>query len=200
MTAPAGPDPVVLDIRPVDEFTRGHPAGALFVEFDRRIFLPLVRLFVPPGAPLTLVAPDPGTAAAARPLLEEAGHPVRAVLVGGDGLAAAGHRLEALPTVTVDGLADRLAAPARDFRLLDVRQRFEWALGRIEGAELVPLKTLAQAAAGWPAAGEVLCVCEQGVRSATAVSVLRRRGFTRVGNVAGGVAAWAAAGRPLEED
>src|SRR5581483_1972250 len=92
-----------------------------------------------------------------------------------DGLGAG---LEPLPTIGVDALAGRLAAPARDFRLVDVRQSFEWKLGYIEGAVLVPMKRLADECAQWQPGDELLCLCEQGVRSATAASYLRRRGFT----------------------
>lgn len=194
------PGALVVDVRPVADFVREHVAGSLFVDFDRRTFLPIVRLFVPAQAPVVLVAPDREVAAAAGALLESDARRVVERIVPDVGLAAAGARVEALPTVGVEELARRLAAPARAFRLVDVRQRFEWQLGYIGGAVLVPLTALDAASARWAPADELLCVCEQGVRSATAASFLRRRGFAGAASVEGGIAAWAGSGRPLEED
>ena len=48
-------DALVVDVRPVADFVREHVAGSLFVDFDRRTFLPIVRLFVPAEAPVILV-------------------------------------------------------------------------------------------------------------------------------------------------
>ncbi len=200
MTTALAPGAIVVDVRPVPDFVRGHAAGALFIDFDRRIFLPFVRLLVPADAPIVLVAPDADVAGAASALLTGDGYRIAETMVAGGGVAATGAAGERLPTIGVDELADRLAAPARDFRLVDVRQSFEWKLGYIEGAVLVPLKTLATACERWQPADELLCLCEQGVRSATAASYLRRRGFVNAKSVDGGVAAWQASGRPLRED
>jgi rhodanese-related sulfurtransferase len=200
LTAALDSGALVLDVRPAAEFVRGHAAGALFIDFDRRSFLPLVRLLVPADAPVVLVAPDADVARAAGALLESNGHRVADLIVPDAGLAATGARVERLPTIAVDELADRLAAPAGDFRLVDVRQSFEWKLGAIEGAVLVPLQTLAAESERWQPADELLCLCEQGVRSATAASFLRRRGFVNAKSVDGGVAAWANSGRPLREE
>jgi len=188
---------IVLDIRPVAEFIARHHAGALFVDFDRRSFLPLVRLFVPPEAPLVVIAADVETARTARALLEGDGRRVADVMAS---TAVRQARLESLPIIDVGHLAERLATGDRDFQLVDVRQSFEWKLGSIEGASHVPLKALAAEAERWQPDDEILCVCEQGVRSATAASFLRRRGFVNAKSVDGGIEAWASSGRALKEE
>jgi len=77
-------------------------------------------------------------------------------------------------------------------RLIDVREQREWALARVEGAELLPLSQ-------WPGiAGESLkdpeealvLICHHGVRSASAASHLITLGFKRVFNLRGGIDAW----------
>jgi rhodanese-related sulfurtransferase len=77
-------------------------------------------------------------------------------------------------------------------RLIDVREPDEWALARIEGAELLPLSQ-------WPAValetlkdctGPILIYCHHGVRSANAANFLQTRGFSDVTHVAGGIDAW----------
>lgn len=197
MTAAVAPGATVLDVRPAPDFVHGHLAGALFVDFDRRVFLPFVRLLVPPAAVIVLVAADRDVAGAATALLTGEGYRVTDTVVGA---AASPGPTEPLPTLGVAELADRLASPARDFQLVDVRQSFEWKLGHIDGAVLVPLKRLPLDAERWKPADEILLICEEGIRSATAASYLRRRGYANAKSVEGGVAAWASAGRPLVED
>jgi rhodanese-related sulfurtransferase len=191
----------VLDVRPAPDFVRGHLAGSLFVHFDRRTFVAVVRLCAPAQAPVVLVAPDPAVAGAARGLLADAGYRVTETLIPGErGLDALGRPVEPLPTLGAGELAERLAAPAPSVRLVDVRQPFEWKLGYIPGAVLVPLARLPGEAEGWDPADDLALVCEEGVRSVTAVSYLRRRGYRNARSVAGGVAGWARSGRPLVED
>ncbi|MEO8351429.1 MAG: rhodanese-like domain-containing protein [Chthoniobacteraceae bacterium] len=81
---------------------------------------------------------------------------------------------------------------ARPPTLIDVRERDEWAVAHIEGAQLLPLSE-------WPAiakhhlkdrAAEILIHCHHGSRSAHAVAILQAQGFTNVTNVAGGIDSW----------
>jgi hydroxyacylglutathione hydrolase len=200
LTAAVAPGATVLDVRPVSDFVRGHVAGSLFVDFDRRVFLPFVRLLVPSAAAVVLVAADQAVAGAATALLAGEGYLVTDTVVSGAGAPASLGPVEPLPTLGVDELADRLASPARDFQLVDVRQSFEWKLGHIDGAVLVPLKRLPVDTERWKPADEILLLCEQGVRSATAASYLLQRGYANAKSVEGGVAAWASSGRTLVED
>lgn len=84
-------------------------------------------------------------------------------------------------------------------RFVDVREPVEWAgeLGHIEGAELVPLATVAQAAAGWDRAAEVVLVCRSGGRSGRATAQLASMGFSGVYNMVGGMLAWNDAKLPV---
>lgn len=86
------------------------------------------------------------------------------------------------------------------FRLVDVREPWEFAggpLGHIEGAELVPLGTLVDAAAGWDRSRPILVVCRSGARSGRAASALARLGFAHVYNLVGGMLVWNANGLPV---
>jgi glyoxylase-like metal-dependent hydrolase (beta-lactamase superfamily II)/rhodanese-related sulfurtransferase len=99
------------------------------------------------------------------------------------------------------GLAARLATSSRPL-VLDVREPEEFVgeLGHIEGAILVPLDALERRLpklAGY-LDREVVAVCRAGARSATAGAILRRAGFRRVENLAGGMLAWIAAGLPVQ--
>lgn len=86
-------------------------------------------------------------------------------------------------------LADRLAAGA-PLTLLDVREDYEWAVGHIDGARLVPLGTLVEAMSSLDARDEIVVYCRTGRRSADAARALAAAGF-RVANLAGGIVRWA---------
>lgn len=112
-------------------------------------------------------------------------------------------------TPTVGGFRDvdvsQLAAgPSTSVRLVDVREphEFNGLLGHLEGAELIPLATVADAARDWPRDAYLLMVCRSGGRSGKAAAQLAGMGFTRVMNLRGGMLAWNAAGlsvvRPQE--
>lgn len=85
------------------------------------------------------------------------------------------------------------------FRMIDVRQpeEFTGELGHIQGAELVPLSTVQQAAVHWNREQPLLMVCRSGGRSATASSWLKAMGFTQVYNLVGGMLVWNANGLPI---
>ena len=74
--------------------------------------------------------------------------------------------------------------------LVDVREPYEWAIGRIPGARLVPLNSLPQAVNSLDRDAELVVYCHHGTRSAAAVTWLRDQGFARVRNLVGGIDRW----------
>jgi glyoxylase-like metal-dependent hydrolase (beta-lactamase superfamily II)/rhodanese-related sulfurtransferase len=105
--------------------------------------------------------------------------------------------------VTVDEVvADEVADEARGSGavrevLLDVREPEEFARGHALGAVNLPQADLATRLADVPRDQPVLVICQAGSRSLRAAQFLKQQGFERVRSVAGGLAAWAAAGRPV---
>lgn len=82
-------------------------------------------------------------------------------------------------------------------RLVDVREPHEFAGGHIDGAELVPLGTVVQAAAEWDRAQPILLICRSGNRSGRAAAELQRLGFQKLYNLTGGMMAWTGSGLPI---
>jgi sulfur-carrier protein adenylyltransferase/sulfurtransferase len=78
----------------------------------------------------------------------------------------------------------------RDFTLLDVRSPLEHAICRIEGARLIPLQEMPAEIERLDPAARYVVHCHHGSRSAQAVELMRRRGFTSARNLAGGIDAW----------
>lgn len=97
---------------------------------------------------------------------------------------------EAPPPVVqmpVQELAQRLRAG--DLTLVDARSVEERELAKIEPSILLDQETLAELEA-MPRDSELAFYCHTGKRSQGAAEHFRRKGFTRVYNVAGGIDAW----------
>jgi rhodanese-related sulfurtransferase len=184
----------LVDIRPPAAFARGHPAGALSVPYSPRGLATRVGVALRPDAALVLVASDEATGEAAAAQLIEAGVVVRGALEGGSAawraadLAEAGVRevaIEELP-----GLAEVAT-------VIDVREPLEWSTGYVPGALLVPLGRLRDAMLSIPRDRRVVTICEAGVRSCTAASLLGAAGFADVAHVPAGSAGYRRSGLPL---
>ena len=85
-------------------------------------------------------------------------------------------------------------------QVLDVRDKdeFNGPLGRIAGAIPVPLDDLEKRAAELDKECPVITICRAGGRSAQATVILRREGFSKVANLAGGMLRWRAQHYPVE--
>jgi sulfur dioxygenase len=79
-------------------------------------------------------------------------------------------------------------------QIVDVREpdEFAGALGHIAGARLIPLGELERRAGELAKDRPVVTVCRAGARSAQAASILRKAGFDKVANLAGGMLRWRA--------
>jgi rhodanese-related sulfurtransferase len=77
--------------------------------------------------------------------------------------------------------------------LIDVREPVEFALARIEGAELIPMGSIPaelQKLEGLSDSGDLLILCHHGVRSLQVTMWLRARGIENCYSVAGGIDRW----------
>ena len=102
--------------------------------------------------------------------------------------AHAASSADEVPELTPRQLARRLEAH-EDLDLIDVREPYEWDIGRIAGAKLIPLGDLASAMSTLDSRRELVVYCRSGMRSADATRRLRAAGF-RATNLAGGILRW----------
>jgi len=79
-------------------------------------------------------------------------------------------------------------------QIVDVREHTEFngALGHVPGARLVPLGSLPARAPEFSKERPIVTVCRSGARSAQASILLRKAGFEKVANLAGGMLRWRA--------
>ena len=99
--------------------------------------------------------------------------------------------VDGIPQISVQELKRRLDAH-EDVFVLDVREPHEVQIVNI-GAPLIPLGQLASRVGELEANKdrEVVVHCKSGGRSQKAALILKNAGFTHVGNLAGGILAWA---------
>ncbi|QEL63973.1 hypothetical protein OTERR_04970 [Oryzomicrobium terrae] len=86
-----------------------------------------------------------------------------------------------------------------DAIVLDVRDPAEFAQGHIPNARNIPVDKLAERLGELDKFKErtVVAVCASGVRSGKACGELKKAGFAKVVNLAGGIGAWTQAGLPV---
>ncbi|ESQ73709.1 rhodanese-like domain-containing protein [Asticcacaulis sp. AC402] len=90
----------------------------------------------------------------------------------------------------------RKGLDADDIILIDVREPDEHNAECIQGAVNLPLSRLAGTSLPESDGKTLVMQCAGGVRSAKAVAVCRKRGLKVDHHLAGGIAAWKAAGLP----
>lgn len=92
-------------------------------------------------------------------------------------------------TITPARFAQRRAR-GESLRLIDVREPEEFAVARVEGAELLPMSRFQEWVASLDPTEEIVVMCHHGIRSAQVCAALALAGFTRLHNLAGGIDRW----------
>jgi rhodanese-related sulfurtransferase len=76
--------------------------------------------------------------------------------------------------------------------LVDVREPWEFALCRIEGAKLIPMGTIPANLQALDTDDEVICYCHHGMCSLDVAVWLRGQGVARAKSLSGGIDRWSA--------
>lgn len=110
-----------------------------------------------------------------------------------------GHRLRGIKDVDIVEALQLINH--KNALVLDVREESEYKSGHILNAKWIPLGKLLDRAGELERYREqaIVVVCRSGNRSATACSLLGKKGFTQALNLAGGVMAWQKSNLPLEK-
>lgn len=187
----------ILDTRGADTFGCGHLPGSINLALDGQ-FASWAGTLLPLTAPVVLVAEDDDRAREAAVRLARVGieQVVGRLANGVDGWTSTGRELVATPQISVAELRSRLGS--HGLTVLDVRKATEHADARIPGAINVPLADLESRMAELDPTRPMAVTCARGYRSSAACSLLERRGFRRLVNVAGGTGAWLDAGFAVE--
>lgn len=90
-----------------------------------------------------------------------------------------------------------VAVASNSHTLLDVREHDEWEEGRIEGSIHIPMGEIMNRANEIPADKPIYTVCHSGARSLYVIDPLVSMGHEQPKSLAGGIVAWAQAGKPV---
>ena len=176
---------VVVDVRPIEDFSDGHVPGAVSIPL-RGAFATWLGWLVEPGRPLVIVRnPDQDPGEIVWQALKIGYDPLAGELTGGvDAWAAAGQPVATIPVISAGAMADAA--------VLDIRQASEFAAGHVPGARHVELGDLSARADAVPA-GPTVVMCGHGERAMGAASLLARAGRSDIAVLAGGPGDWAQA-------
>ncbi len=94
--------------------------------------------------------------------------------------------------ITASEVSQRLAAGEK-LHLIDVREPNEFAITKIEGAELIPMRQVPGELQSLEARADeapLMVFCHHGVRSLNVVNWLRQQGVEACQSITGGIDAW----------
>jgi hydroxyacylglutathione hydrolase len=187
----------LLDIRLPTSFAGGHIPGSLNVW--REGMAGFVGYFLTYDRPIVIIDDfNLELEPVHRQLLRLGLDRVEGYLAGGFFTwARAGEPVRHSGTLSVHELKERLGDPS--VYLLDVRDRSNYdRFGHLPGAHQIYVSELPPVIPTIPRDKEVVTFCDAGYKSSIAASLLLREGFPRVSTVLGSMAAWRAAGFPVE--
>jgi len=183
----------ILDTRDPAEFAAAHLAGSVNIGLVGQ-YATWAGTILKHDTPIVVIA-DPGMETESAVRLGRIGFD-NVIGYLQDGLRSAdGSRATIVSTerIGADVAAQRMASSAPPV-VVDVRTPAERAEKQIAGSAHIPLSRLLDRLDEIPADRPVLVHCAGGYRSSIAASLLQRDGRTQVSEIAGGIAAWEAAG------
>ena len=75
-------------------------------------------------------------------------------------------------------------------KLIDVREKWEHNIARINGSELIPLRTFGEHSKKLDINEKIVVFCHHGSRSYSVCQFMAQNGFKNVYNLEGGINAW----------
>jgi glyoxylase-like metal-dependent hydrolase (beta-lactamase superfamily II) len=187
----------VLDTRDGASFSAAHLAGSVNIGLVGQ-YATWAGTILSREQPIAIVA-DPGMEVESAVRLGRIGfdHVIGFLEGGMEAAAARPDLVRATERLGADVAADRLASADAPVSI-DVRTPRERAEKSIAGSLPVPLNALSSRLNEIPRDRPLLVFCAGGYRSSIAASLLQSRGFERVSELAGGIAAWQSAGLPMQ--
>lgn len=185
---------LVLDIRGYTAFSGQHVPNAYHIDMGGN-FSTFAGWVLPPDKKILLVTNDGADAAEAAVLLHRVGiDQVVGYLEGGMyEWAKAGFASDHVLLLSAPELNQKITS-GDGLTLVDVRSVGEFDAVHVKGALHIPVPELRSRHQELDPSRDIALVCSTGHRSSLAASLLKRQGFTRVWNVAGGMTGFNAAG------
>ena len=177
----------VLDTRPADEFENGFIPGSINIGLNGQ-FAVWVGTLLQIDQPLILVT-SPGKERESVLRLARVGYEqIEGFLDGG--ISSWKDTLDKVKSITAEQMSDF----TENVEVLDVRKPGEWSISHLKDAKFVPLADMPSNLESFDRNKPYIVHCGGGYRSMTAISLMKRDGFTNLINVYGGFGAMVNAG------
>lgn len=193
---------VMVDVRGPAEYARAHPVNSINVQYSSRGLAERLSGLLKIGIPSTetsvvVVSDDEQQGYGAKEQLELAGFTVVGLI--SDAITSWGEQGLPIGSVSEIPITHINAGVGDDnVLILDVREPIEWEMGHVPGALLISLGDLREKIDDVPSDKRIVVICEAGIRSSSAASVLLLEGFSNVAHVPEGTAGYRNAGLDLE--
>jgi hydroxyacylglutathione hydrolase len=188
----------IIDVRSPETFAAGHPMGALSIPFSERRLLERIMLVSPATTTVILVAEDTHQSERSAQQIEAEAEMTAITVTGGfTAWGDAGLKVETIGEIPVSELQTQLQK-IRNLLVLDVREPMEWETGHVPNATLISLGEITARWQELPQNVPLAVICEGGIRSSTAASMLQSYGFKNLYNVPEGSSGYRQGGFPLE--
>lgn len=185
---------LVLDTRKADDFEKGFIKGAINIGLNGQYAI-WVGTLIDIRQPLLLVT-DEGTEHESVLRLARVGYEnVVGYLKGG--IRSWDEPLDTVHSITPEQMKNEIQ---KDTEILDVRKPGEWNTSHLKDAQFVPLADFPKNIKPLNKHKQYIVHCGGGYRSMTAISIMKREGFTNLTNVYGGFTAMVNAGLEIETE
>jgi rhodanese-related sulfurtransferase len=189
---------LVLDTRSYTSFAGIHIPGIWHIDLGGN-FPIFTGWVIPPEKDILLVADTFEDAVRAKTWASRVGiDKIVAFLEGGmSAWVTGGEKSSDIHLLSPEELHDMVSGDS-NMILVDVRASLEFAGNHIEGAVNIPTADLRTRFHELDPEKPIVLICSSGNRGSLAASILKQHGFSDVGNVAGGMTGYSAAGYARE--
>lgn len=174
---------IVLDTRKADDFEKGFVPGSINIGLNGQYAI-WTGTLININQPLVLIT-DVGREYESVLRLARVGYEnVRGFLQGG--ISAWTKKLDQIKSIQAKDMKQEMTTGVE---VIDVRKPSEWNVSHVKDAMLMPLSDMPSNVAHLDKSKPYLVHCGGGYRSMTAISIMKREGFTNLSNVYGGFGA-----------
>jgi hydroxyacylglutathione hydrolase len=187
---------VILDVRHEKDFVKGHIPQSIFIGIHGG-FAPWVGALVKDvHTPILLVAPEDRLEETITRLSRVGFDNTIGYLEGGfESWVKAGKETDSIRSISAEEFAHEIKE--QEAPVFDVRKEGEWNLRHLDVAEHICLSKLADNLAIFPKEENFFVHCAGGYRSVIAASLLKKRGYHNLTDIAGGFSAIEKTGLPM---
>src|SRR5699024_9023800 len=168
----------VFDLRDRETFCKGFIKGSINIPYNSK-FLQFIGWFIDYDAPMTVIT-DPAHAVQLQKDLASIGYDDLQLIVPSDQVDS--YVNDSYESVSPESFVQNYT----DKNILDVRTTAEYNDGHLENATHIHYGHLQNSHIPFAKDDNIFVHCQSGVRSAIAMSVLRKLGYTNVFNVSSG--------------